>query len=280
MQNTPRKPATVKQVTPPTLPSFGRKRMDFGTWTYVHRAGICMTVIVFLLFAIAFMTMKITMASLSSVAVIELEMEIPPEILAQPVDETLPDDRSRVMNRISNEGGGTDNRRRGGGGGGSAASGGVNAALGDQGDAELLNMAGRLGGQLGANRSAYEAGLRQVGEMSNRRDDASAGRDDRNSDEKVSGTVTVSYSFLNPVRNREVLVVPAYMCEGGGTVVVDATLDRNGFVISAVVNRTSSSADDCMKSTAVKAALESRFNIDVSAPAKHRGTIRYEFMAQ
>ena len=99
-------------------------------------------------------------------------------------------------------------------------------------------------------------------------------------DAKVNGRVTVSFSFTDPVRTSERLVIPAYMCEGGGQVVVNATLNNNGEVTDASIDKEQSTPDACMQETAIKAARSSRFNLDRSAPSRHRGTITYIFIPQ
>lgn len=285
MQNHHRKPMSENMRTPRPKHHSAKKRMDFGTWSYIHRAGLSMTVIAFLVFAIAFVTLKITMTSFSMATVIELEFDpVAIEQMMEQIEEQQrrSSDYSNIANRISNDGGqeNTQRRVRGGGGGGGYEAGGYNAATSDDGASEIYKMAGKVGGQMGANRAAYEAGLRQVNSMSNSRSGSSGGSDETSQRGKVSGSVAVSYEFLDPVRNDDNLIVPAFMCEHGGTVVVDATLDRNGYVTTAVVDKTRSSADDCLRSTAVKAALGSRFNLDISAPLKHKGTITYEFRPQ
>ena len=98
-----------------------------------------------------------------------------------------------------------------------------------------------------------------------------------NSDTKAKGSVTVSFSFKNPVRYSRYLVKPAYRCEGGGEVVVKATIDRAGKVLSAVVV---SGGDECMRQTAISAAKGSTFDHNSDAPQKQEGTITYIFIPQ
>ena len=89
--------------------------------------------------------------------------------------------------------------------------------------------------------------------------------------------VPVTFSLTNPVRTSHRLGVPAYLCEGGGEVVVAVTVDRAGKVIGARVNE---GGDDCMRDEALRAARNSVFNIDNAAPAKQTGTITYIFIPQ
>ena len=96
-------------------------------------------------------------------------------------------------------------------------------------------------------------------------------------DRKVKGRVTVSFSITDPVRTSRYLEVPAYLCEGGGDVTVSVTVDRAGKGTGA---RGTEGGDDCMRESALRAARNSLFNIDDSAPARQTGTITYIFIPQ
>lgn len=89
--------------------------------------------------------------------------------------------------------------------------------------------------------------------------------------------MTVSFSLTNPVRTSRWLEVPAYLCEGGGDVVVSVTVNRAGKVVGA---RVVEGGDECMRESALRAARSSLFNIDETAPAKQTGTITYIFIPQ
>jgi hypothetical protein len=128
-----------------------------------------------------------------------------------------------------------------------------------------------------ANREAYERGLRDAKRAGERSEDNNDDSNSNNSDKKVKGSVTVSFSFDNPVRYSRHLVKPAYRCEGGGEVVVKVAIDRMGKVLYAYVE---SGGDECMRQTAVGAAKSSRFDHNNSAPAKQEGTITYIFIPQ
>ncbi|MFI3331118.1 MAG: hypothetical protein R3Y38_04875 [Rikenellaceae bacterium] len=97
---------------------------------------------------------------------------------------------------------------------------------------------------------------------------------------KVEGNVTVSFSFTDPVRRSVNIIVPAYMCEGGGMVVLEATLNTNGRVVSAVPTKRSTTTDNCMLQEAISAAKSSRFDVNSSAPERHKGEITYIFIPQ
>ena len=59
--------------------------------------------------------------------------------------------------------------------------------------------------------------------------------------------------------------------------VVAITVDRGGEVVSA---RVLSGGDEPMREAALRAARQSRVNIDESAPARQSGTITYLFIPQ
>lgn len=267
MQNDPRRRPATRQDKPRLRLPFEKRKMDFVTWSYVHRVGLCITVAAFLLFGIAFVSCKLSMRTARVTTAIYMDFETPEERERQRPEmrEVQPYDYSSVSNRTSNENAELNSDLR--------DAQGTNAS-------EIYNEASKLDEQMRANRAALEEGIGRVEGMRNEPRPQETDNGQKRQDARVEGAVTVSYSFTNPVRRGENIVVPAYMCEGGGTVVVDAVLDINGYVVSATVNRAESTSDECMRSTAVKAALGSRFNLDVKAPAKHRGTITYVFIPQ
>jgi len=82
-------------------------------------------------------------------------------------------------------------------------------------------------------------------------------------------------------RTHRYLPLPIYKCEGSGKVVLDIVVDQRGFVLSAEVIQEESSTDDyCLHDMAKDAALRTRFNLDLSAPARQEGLITYHFVAQ
>ena len=140
--------------------------------------------------------------------------------------------------------------------------------------AALNEAAAEAEARMRANREAYEQGLAEERAIRERR-----GKEDgaERQDRKVKGRVTVSFSITDPVRTSRYLEVPAYLCEGGGDVTVSVTVDRAGKVTGA---RVTEGGDDCMRESALRAARNSLFNIDNSAPARQTGTITYIFIPQ
>ena len=235
---------------------FDNRREDAGEWAFDHRAGLCVTLIAYLLLAIAFVGAKIVVGGRPAAQGFYIDLQQ----LEQLAAEQEPIDWKSIRNDVSNENAKLDESLR-------DDRGTNTAALNDAADAAQERMR--------ANREAYERGLAEAEAIRRRRERT----DERgeNSDRKVQGRVTVSFSLVDPVRHARHLVVPAYQCEGGGEVVVRITVNRAGEVTHASV---ASGGDDCMRETAVRAARNSVFDINDAAPARHTGTITYIFIPQ
>ena len=246
---------------------FDNRREDAGLWAYDHRIGLCVTLIAYLVLMIVFVSSKIVVGrrattqgmyiDLQTLAELEqqrdrLEEEVRDRQQAEPVDW-----RS-VRNRASNENA-LDERVRDDRGTNTAA---------------LNEAAAEVEQNMRANREAYEQGLAEEQAILQRK--GSEGEAEQR-DVKVKGRVTVSFSFTDPVRTSRRLIVPAYLCEGGGEVTVDVTIDRSGKGVAA---RVAAGGDECMRETALRAARASLFNIDQAAPARQTGTISYIFIPQ
>lgn len=95
---------------------------------------------------------------------------------------------------------------------------------------------------------------------------------------EFSGPSVVSYTLDG--RKASKLPIPAYRCYGGGMVVVIITVDNSGKVIDARVQEEGSTNDRCLREFAVRAARLSRFSSDPKAPARQKGDIIYQFIAQ
>lgn len=247
---------------------FENRREDAGVWAYDHRAGLCVTLIVYLVLMIAFVTSKIVIGErphqqgmyIDLQTLTELEEErdrLQAEVESRQNGEAI--DWGSVRNEVSNENA-------------------LNEQLKDDrgtNTAALNDAAADAAARMQANREAYEQGLAEAEAIGGgtRRDAAEGKHEDR----KVKGSVTVSFSLVNPVRQSVDLNVPAYRCEAGGQVVVAIVVNRAGEVTSA---RVVSGGDDCMREAALRAARISTFNIDTEAPARHQGTITYTFIPQ
>ncbi len=252
---------------------FMQRRQDPGVWAYDHRVGLCVTLIVYLLLAIAFVAWKIVVDAPRSESMLLVDLQALEELqrqkeelerevkMRQMAAEEF--DFSDVRNLVSNENAEPDENLRD-----------------DRGTdmREVNASAGAAEEAMRSNRELYEAGLREEQEILSRRGERQ--EQGEASDTKVKGRVTVSFSLVNPVRHSVRLIVPAYRCEKGGEVTVAITVNRNGAVIAASVDRALSADDYCMQETALDAARRSRFNIDTSAPEKQTGTITYLFIPQ
>ena len=247
---------------------FDNRSQDIGSWAYDHRVGLCVTIIIYLIIGIGFFASKIVIGrkasqqgmyiDLQELAMLEKERDR----LAEEVRRANQNiDWSKIRNTSSNENALNENL---------ADDRGTNTSSLNE-DAEAVEQ------RMKANREAYERGLRDAKRAGERSEDNNDDSNSNKSDKKVKGSVTVSFSFDNPVRYSRHLVKPAYRCEGGGEVVVKVAIDRMGKVLYAYVE---SGGDECMRQTAVGAAKSSRFDHNNSAPAKQEGTITYIFIPQ
>ena len=253
---------------------FDNRKKDIGEWSYDNRRGLLVTIIVYLVLAIAFIGSKVTVTSehADQMMVIDLktlaELQKEKERLEQEVKQrTQPeDDLSDVRNRISND---------------HAEESDMDTRLRDDRSTDMEKLtadAKRAQERMRANRERYEQGLADEEAMRRKTDDKSEQKQPTST--KAKGRVTVSYSFVNPVRTATYLDIPAYRCENGGEVIVNVTLNRNGDVVAATIDKTRSATDECMWETALEATRKSRFNIDAAAPERQTGTISYIFIPQ
>jgi len=76
------------------------------------------------------------------------------------------------------------------------------------------------------------------------------------------------------------LPIPVYLAQGGGKIVIDIVVDRNGKVTQAIPKPDKTIRDEQIIIYAQAAALRIIFNSDPKAPVAQRGTIHYTFIAQ
>jgi len=93
-----------------------------------------------------------------------------------------------------------------------------------------------------------------------------------------SGKSNIHYSLANRYHAR--LPIPVYLAEGGGEVIVDIIVGRDGRVLSASPRPNANITDLTILAYAKQAAEKTWFNEDNSAPEKQKGTITYRFVAQ
>lgn len=274
-ENRPQQSARVSQQNrPPRLDlPFVKRKQDAGSWIYQHRIAISITLICYLILSICFVTSKIVLNKYqtnSTIVVDFTDLEKLQEELerAQELNRLLNEqqqyDFDDVGNRISNEQGQEND----------------NQLTRNSNMSDIFDRAEQVQGRVRANRERFEKGLREQQEMIDSRKKGNEQQEQKAETGKAKGKVTVSYSLNNPLRNAENLYIPAYRCEGGGEVVVKIAVDRNGDVVEATVDTSQSSTDYCMTTTAVEAALRSRFDVNMEAPARQYGTISYVFIPQ
>ncbi|MDR2891394.1 MAG: energy transducer TonB [Alistipes sp.] len=244
---------------------FTRRRRDVPTRIYDHRVGIFALLALTLAMGILFVGSKITVRTPEPDDAILVDLRTVEELrqeaarLAREVMMRQMAEGGAVRNAFSNEG----------------------AELSDDRNTDMSSVRGAAddaAGLVSGNRDAWNRAMAEIDAMGTER--PSGGQGSTSADSRAKGRVMVSFSFANPVRYSDYLVTPGYRCERGGEVIVVVTLNRNGDVVSASVDRGSSTNDACMHDTALDAARRSRFNIDGGAPERHTGTITYTFIPQ
>lgn len=284
---TPYIPKNAKSAPPLPLGKrvarpYDNGKTDPATWAYDHRAGLCVTVIVFLVAGIVFMSAQIAMHPKTTPTAIFVDLREMPQ---QPEQRPMtPEERQQfedvlrnVRNQVSNENASTSAQSgaaRGGGGAGGAD------GLRDASDERLYQSGEELAGRMRASREMYERGNRELQEMidRSRRSGQQQGADEQARDVKIKGNVVISFSLVG--RSAVYLHRPTYQCEGGGEVVVNITVNRNGHVTAAAISSASSSDDNCLIERALSSARSSQFNVDASASDRQSGVITYLFVPQ
>ncbi len=287
MQDAPnRTPKT--RPTPPQRRVRRRPHIDlgdtrsesFGEWLYGHRVGIVTVIICFLLGTLFIATARV-----------EVELR-PIEYIVEFVDEepTMEDierakqERDRLQEEINQRLAAVQKVRN-------LQS---NEAAEEGGspeevhyDSETQEMMNKVASDMATNRGEYESGMRKINGLGKGGDGTgSGGKKGSGSDHNFSSAVTVSYdiSYMKgttkiPRKARASLYKPSYKAKGGGVVVVEVRINRNGSVVSAIVR---SSTNKELDSYALSAArnVGTLFNIDPDAPYSNVGTITYTFVAQ
>ncbi|MFR9603769.1 MAG: energy transducer TonB [Rikenellaceae bacterium] len=244
---------------------FEQRKTDLGEWAYNHRVGLCVTLTIYLVVAIVFVSSKIVVGVKphSQGMYIDLndlaELEQIRDKLKEEVKSKEQFDWNSVRNTTSNENASNEHVQD------------------DRGTkvSELNNSAEEAQRRMAENRREYEEGLAQADALRSKK--GNEGEAETFQDRKVQGNVTVSFSLNNPLRHARNLIIPAYRCEGGGEVVVNITVNNSGEVIAAKVQ---SGGDECMRETALNSARSSTFDRNSSAPSRHQGEIRYIFIPQ
>lgn len=249
---------------------FENRHKDAGEWAYDHRVGLSVMIICYLVLGIVFVGSKIILNDKPHLQGIYIDLQdletlaeekerLEREVEMKQLQANM--DWSSVRNLTSNEALLNENLKD------------------DRGTrTEALNASAReIAEGMESNRAAYEAGLAEAEAILDKGRAKSEDKTTEGQDSKFKGNVTVSFVLKDPVRTKRHLVVPAYRCEGGGEVVVAITVNLGGEVTAAKVV---SGGDESMREAALDAAWKSLFNIDMSAPERHNGTITYLFIPQ
>ena len=286
MQETSKPAPPARPVPPnvrpprPRLP-FEKGPTDLGSWAYEHRVGLCCMIIAYLAFGIVFVSVKIAMNQerVEGAMYIDLtDMQQALETLQQQVPEQQDegDDFSNVKNRISDENGRSESvgRTTASTAGGGASSSKSIADFMEGLDEEAAAVAGRVK----ASQDAFAKGRREEQEMIARsKAQREAKEGEKESGVKQKGSVLISYWL--PGRRGGALYMASLLCEGGGEVTVNITVNRNGKVVSASMKESSTNSS-CINDMAILAARNSRFNVDDTGSDKQSGTITYIFVPQ
>ena len=88
---------------------------------------------------------------------------------------------------------------------------------------------------------------------------------------------TIRYSLVD--RTDEYLPIPIYLCEAGGTIVINITVDAAGNVIDAYLNSSSTSSNECLIESAMEYAEQAKFNADPSKKTQ-LGSITFNFIGK
>lgn len=94
------------------------------------------------------------------------------------------------------------------------------------------------------------------------------------SSQSVNKKSSMHYSLVN--RTHKYLPTPIYLCDDGGKVVVNITVNHKGAVIKSTINTAASTDNDCLHEHALEYANESRFNVDNSKKTQ-LGSITFYF---
>jgi len=93
-----------------------------------------------------------------------------------------------------------------------------------------------------------------------------------------TGESNIVYYLEN--RYHQSLPIPVYLTHGGGKIIIEIVVDRQGNVIQATPIPGQKIRDEQIIEYAQTAALRTVFNSDPKAPQNQKGTIHYNFIAQ
>lgn len=94
------------------------------------------------------------------------------------------------------------------------------------------------------------------------------------SEQSVNKKSSMHYSLVD--RIHEYLPTPIYLCETGGKIVVNITVNAIGKVTGATINEAASVDNECLKDHAIEYANNARFSADTSKKSQ-LGSITFYF---
>lgn len=266
---------SLNQILP-----FLEEKLQWAEWTYRNRYGIFTTVGLYLciLFGFSMVSFDVGGESISDGILVEIQDEPKEEIIEEPKEEQDKSEKidweTELANLISDE---NSNQK-------------IDYQSNIAGDSPTklkLRLADMQHEEVVRTMLNYKKGMERIDkEIVEERLLARAKRDSmeqqRKRDESnfshKKGNVTVSYNLAG--RNPIYFEIPAYLCEGGGKVIVDIEVNRSGRIIKAKINQTKSVTDHCLEEMAVWAAKLSEFDAKNDAPEIQKGTITYIFRPQ
>lgn len=92
------------------------------------------------------------------------------------------------------------------------------------------------------------------------------------------GESNIVYYLEN--RYHQSLPIPVYLSQGGGKVIVDIVVNKQGRVVEAIPQKNRNIREEQTFFYAKAAALRTVFNSDPTAPKSQKGSIHYTFIAQ
>jgi TonB family protein len=95
--------------------------------------------------------------------------------------------------------------------------------------------------------------------------------------ESSNRKTTIRYSLVD--RTDEYLPIPIYLCEAGGKIVINITVDAQGNVINTYVNTSSTSTNECLIESALEYAKEAKFNAKPNKKPQ-LGSITFNFIGK
>lgn len=95
--------------------------------------------------------------------------------------------------------------------------------------------------------------------------------------ERVNKKSTMHYSLVG--RTHRFLPTPIYLCEEGGKIVINITVNAKGTVTKSYVNTSSTSSNECLIEHAMEYAKEAQFSADPSKESQ-LGSITFYFIGK